>query len=605
MTFITEKGPQMFEDAKNNTIELAKAVSLKTKKEFSDYSQLRPYLIKAVENLEINAPYVHPRTHELVPDTIPAKDKFVGCNDKLLKECLQRINEWRTTEPSFFKFDLDKNVDTLEVLQIMKDITPFVKARDVVNVALWTFRMIHHVQRMAKTGRVDKHDAEKTSILFDCTVKGSGKSMWATAMVDALRSLGGSAESDVEYPLGSFYNGKAAAENILVAFKERKSQIVDETVMQNIFRHEPYMFHVKNQMSAKLQANAWTIGSTNGYEYCNGDRGLLKVGCIAKKWIELPEEIQKRARASTARLSSIYKWNCDFSGFLDFWNNKIVREMTDFVNELEGIQNSEKLVDKSFLTIQGHSYAHMFFDYVRELKESYPDDPFGIELQDVLSKASVSTLAKFLKKRCHIELTFSQKNALSAYFNYLVQRGIINKVGYESDNMYVRYNLSKFASYEWVDTDVEVSALKEVEDTQKVWDKLIQLFEQYENKDTVDEPTEDENNEDEIDEEAEELKMIESAYKDIVRETKIRDNKKKIEREAKVKPIQNAIDALHEEISKTTDVDNLNDFEVRELFYEKFGVDRYNEICEDFGLLPGCANDEVITKVRSMLKESV
>lgn len=469
----TKVGPQMWLDVKSNLLEILKQEILVTKQMPKSYIDLQRYLVKVIDDMYIEKKTFNKKTEEVEIDTLPINNYFQGSNEKILKEVYVELSSWYLQEPEFLKFHIEKNVKPSEVLKILKDMTPFVKAQDVPVVAKWVFRLIHHVQTMAETGIVDIKDAEKTSLLWDCTVKGSGKSFWIKNLIQALKDIGGNAIADVSLPQGGFYNTLEESRNILVGYEERRDQKVHETTLQHIYRHELYDYTVKGMMTQQVQAKAWTIGSTNGFAYSKGDRGIQKVNCISRKFLDLPENIQKSAVAVTPYIIRIYKLNFNFSGFLDFWAN-LVEGKLNTLKKMSASSNPENL------KIQMHDYARLWYENFDDLRKSFSVTETST-FEELISKLSVSGFNRALKQRLNRELTYSQQNAISQYFQYLQGQCGFDKVGYEKEDKYVRYNLLPLKDYEWQEvTDVQVSALQEVIDTQETWDELIKIFEDYE-----------------------------------------------------------------------------------------------------------------------------
>lgn len=385
-----------------------------------------------------------------------------------------------------FKHDIPKNLKVSDWLKNLRDSAFFIPASEIYDFVEWDRQFVEDIQYTCEYGQPRNDRVNGLHMKLDSSVKGVGKSFFIRGLVEGAKKLGLEACDEVSMPEGGFYNTVEESRNLIVGYNEADKN-VDEKTLKNIGRRELYDYTVKGLPRVQLRARAVTLGSTNGYDYCKEDRAFKTFHCLPARFTDFPEYIQKNAIDLTPYNIKNYmlkKSNFWISGFLDYIDSKKKKDLLS--NELNSrSRNTEDSIDARILSfLKTKSSSRFLIDVITSLNGDL----------DLLNSISVAKLSKLYKKYNGVELTYPQKLLLSELLNGLYSKGLINKTGYETNDLYVRYDIFKLKGIRHEDLfeDIELTIQDEIQLAQDTWNELIEAAIKWESENPDDDPSEGE-----------------------------------------------------------------------------------------------------------------
>lgn len=381
------------------------------------------------------------------------------------KEIYIKALEKGLNDKTFFH-KLSNETKISEVIKWARANANFVAKNSIWDFCKWLTCTIADIKKTSETGDVDQTYQNNSQLIINSVVKGSGKSTFINKLIDAARDAGIEAKAEVALPEGTFYNSKEESRNLLVGYRERKDQKVDETTLQNIGRREIYSYCEKGKMPIDLKSRAITIGSTNGRPYCSGDRTFLEIQCLPVDYKQRTNILQTFAPEVTLYNTKIY--NMDTKKFVKF---------VSFFN-LFRKNNNNNIQNKSADTTNKPNFDGVV--YIDLLKSLLQDCSNQIER---LHFISVAGFCKWYRSNTARDLTWNQQKALAECFTMLWRRELVNARG-PSNDFRRQYNLFDIrdAILEYEETDSEGITIKdEIMEAMKEWDRIIKAVEDWEN----------------------------------------------------------------------------------------------------------------------------
>ena len=374
-----------------------------------------------------------------------------------------------------FYHELKDDAKVSDILLWAKQNANFIEKEDIISFTYWLFDMILEIRKTCKTGSVDKTKQNAMHLEFNSTTKGSGKSHFIEEIIKQAQMAGIEAKSECKLPEGGFDNTLNETYNLLVGYKERVYQKVDEATMMSIGRHEPYVYTEKMKMSINVPSNAITIGSTNGNPYAKDDRCFRIIRCLPVDYETRMNILQTSTNFLQTFTNDLIRYNttiynvpdekvCNFVSFL----KKIYKENNNNIYK----QNCNKL--QNYKQIPGMS---ALVDAVNDLTGEY----------ELLDFVSVKGLYKLWEKQTgkHLEGTnkyMSFEKPIAEALNFLYSRKLVSGRG-PSDDMKRQYNLfsilDDIRNYDYSEKETTIEG--DVIDAMKEWDRLIQLALDFEN----------------------------------------------------------------------------------------------------------------------------
>lgn len=442
-----------------------------------DIMDVRKYLDKATSKKVATGKkikYTDPNGDEHECDEMAPISKFYNyVPDE--KEIYIKALEKGINDKTFFH-ELSNETKISEVLKWARANANFVAKDSIWKFCNWLTSTIADIKKTSSIGDVDRTYHDDSQLIINSVVKGSGKSTFIDKLINAAKEADIEAKAEVALPEGTFYNSKEESRNLLIGYRERKDQKVDETTLQNIGRREIYSYCEKGKMPIGLRSRAITISSTNGNPYCSEDRAFLEIQC-------LPVNYKQRMRI----LQTFYKLSTNFENDVTLCGAKIYNMDTEkfvkfvsFFNLLEE-KNNNKYENNSkkqtnFLNFSGIKYIYL-------LKGLLQDCPNQIEK---LHFTSVAGFCKWYRANTAKDLTWNQQKALAECFTSLLSFGFVKARG-PKDDFRRQYDLFSIrdAILEYEETDSEGMTIEdEVKEAMNEWDRIIKAVEEWENNNT-------------------------------------------------------------------------------------------------------------------------
>lgn len=374
-----------------------------------------------------------------------------------------------------FTLELKKDVKLSDWLKELKDRGFFVAREDIPKFVAWALRFARDIQNTCEKGEVQTHGfdtAQNLQMQFNSVVKGCGKSYFAEHLVNGANALGMRGEYEVPMPKDRrFGTSDVESKCLVVGYQEHKpsSQKISEDTIMQIGRRAMYNVEEKGKDVKKLQARAITIGSSNGFPYCN-DRSMTIIRCNPLKWPDYPEEIRKRAEGRGTKNTTIYKLKPQIPWLSNFTNDLLTKdEFQVYLNE----KDEESPEKKALLQVlSSYDISHLLV----EILDTVPAED--------LCAISVAGLSAFYKSKTGEKLSYPQKAKIAELLTILYSKNLIQKTNYESNDVYKKYNLFSLHDIKMANLSKEgvVTAVQEVEMAQKTWADVIALAEKYENE---------------------------------------------------------------------------------------------------------------------------
>lgn len=390
------------------------------------------------------------------------------------KEIYTRVLKNVLENRTFFN-ELKDDVKLTDVLRWAQYNANFVEKDSVAKFVIWFLNTIVELKKACKTGKVDPAKVNGMHLEINSTTKGSGKTTFIHNLIEQAKKVQIPAKAEVELPLGGFDNTLEESSNLLVGYKERVYQKVDEATMMHIGRHEPYTYVEKGKMAISVPSNAITIGSTNGNPYAKDDRCFNVVKCIPTDYESRMEILQtstnflqtfenketiegvKVLNASTAKV-------CKFVDLFNLVTKESLKELKSNSDNKTKLQNYK---------IPGvDALQDVLLDLTTDL--------------DLLNFVSVKGLYKLWEKQTGKHLEGTQKymqfeKPIAEALNFLYSRKLVKGKG-PSNDMKRQYDifsiLEDIKNYECSD---EVRTIEDdVIEAWNEWERIIKLAEDFE-----------------------------------------------------------------------------------------------------------------------------
>lgn len=388
------------------------------------------------------------------------------------KEIYSRSLETVLKNKKFFH-ELKDDVKVSDVLKWAALNANFIDKDDILVFTKWLLNTIVQIKETCKTGSVNKSIQNKTQLEFNSTTKGSGKSHFIEEFIKKTQEMGIEAKYEVPLPEGGFYNSLEESTNLLVGYKERVYQKVDEATMMSIGRHEDYVYVEKGKMAISVPANAITIGSTNGNPYAKDDRCFQIIRCIPTDYATRQQILQTSTNFLQTLQNDVTLYNTRIY-------NVETAKVCNFVSLLNSEENKSKDNNNATLNkLQNYKIPGMAVlqDVVADL----------ITNLDLLSFTSVKGLYKIWEKNTgkHLEgmnKYMSFEKPISEALNFLYSRKLIKGRG-PSEDMKRQYDiysiLDDIRTYDASDEERTID--DDVLEAAAEWEKIIKMAEDFEN----------------------------------------------------------------------------------------------------------------------------